>query len=83
MNIEILGNHETCAPCRRLSETLGMQGVDHIFKDMGIQNDMRTLELRELVKEAGGRTIPALFIDGVYQKVATAQDKLVELGVLN
>jgi glutaredoxin len=83
MKIEVLGNHETCAPCRNLSETLGMQGVEHVFKDMGEQNDERTLELRELVRLAGGRTIPALFIDGVYQKVATAKDKLVELGVLH
>ena len=81
MRIVILGATDTCKPCRKLKEALTEAGVEFTFYEMSGDSPVE-LELRKQVREAGGKTIPALFLDGVYQAVETPLDLLTTMEIL-
>ena len=79
MQLEILGNTETCKPCRELKAELIEKGVEFSFYDM---SDSGSQGMATVVRAGKHKVIPALFIDGDYQDVPTARDLLVELKVI-
>lgn len=80
MKIEVLGRVDSCAPCKQLKEELITKGVEFSFYE--VDSTGRAEELLSQVRAAGGRMIPALFIDEEYIITASAKEHLQSIGVL-
>ena len=79
MKIEIVGAHATCAPCRKLKDFLISNEIEFSFYDMADEPTERYVELTDTLRSKGVRKIPALFLNGFYQEVETAQDVIEDL----
>lgn len=74
MIIEIIGKQD-CKPCQELKMVLDMNSHPYTFYDATLRGNERAVELKVDMAGMGIRTIPAVWVDGVFvgagEKMAT------------
>lgn len=82
VKIEVVGKSVGCAPCYELKMLLKMNAVEFSFYEASMSSE-RSVELKTMMADLGVRSIPAVFVDGMFfdagPSAVTRADELFKL----